>query len=265
MARLEGKIAIVTGSARGTGAETAKLFCQEGARVCIADIREEEGSVHAKSLGDAAFFQHLDVRDEASWEACVATVRERFGPVDILVNNAAILDVGPITEFDPSVARDILDVNLVGPMIGTRAVIHDMAAKGKGAIVNMGSIDAMEGMGWVASYCASKFGLRGFTKASALELGQKGIRVNMVCPAGGNPELTAGFRDNVVKRVKAGETISVKGMEGGVMGERQATARDIANVVLFLASDDAGYCTGAEYMVDGGHTAGHIWFATEGQ
>ena len=87
----------------------------------------------------------------------------------------------------------------------------------------------------------------------------------MVCPAGGNPELTAGFRDNVVKRVKAGETISVKGMEGGVMGERHATARDIANVVLFLASDDAGYCTGAEYMVDGGHTAGHIWFATEGQ
>lgn len=265
MPRLEDKVAIVTGSARGTGAEIAKLFCEEGARVCVADIREEEGSAHAKTLGAAAFFQQLDVREETSWAACVSAVRERFGPVDILVNNAAVLDVSPIAELAPSITRNILDVNLVGPMIGTHAVLHDMAAKGQGAIVNMGSIDAMEGMGWVASYCASKFGLRGFTKASALELGQKGIRVNMVCPAGGNPELTAGFRDNIVKRVKAGETIAVKGMEGGVMGERHATARDIANVVLFLASDDAGYCTGAEYMVDGGHTAGHIWFATEGQ
>ncbi len=265
MARLEGKIAIVTGAARGTGAEIAKLFCEEGARVCVADILEEEGSAHATTLGDAAFFQRLDVRDEGSWETCVAAVRERFGPVDILVNNAAILDVSPITELDLSVARDILDVNLVGPMIGTRAVIQDMATKGRGAIVNMGSIDAMEGMGWVASYCASKFGLRGFTKAAAMELGQKGIRVNLVCPAGGNPELTAGFRDNLLKRVKAGETISVKGTDDGVLGERHATARDIANVVLFLASEDAGYCTGAEYMVDGGHTAGHIWFATEGQ
>ena len=264
MARLEGKIAIITGAARGTGAEIATLFCEEGARVCVADILEKEGQAHAEGLGDAAFFQRLDVRDEESWEACVAAVRDRFGPVDILVNNAAILDVSPISELDLSVARDILDVNLVGPMIGTRAVLHDMATRGHGAIVNMGSIDAMEGMGWVASYCASKFGLRGFTKAAALELGQKGIRVNLVCPAGGNPELTAGFRDNLVKRVEAGETISVKGTEGGVMGERQETARDIANVVLFLASDDAGYCTGAEYMVDGGHTAGHIWFATEG-
>jgi len=264
MTRLEGKIAIVTGAARGTGAEIAKLFCEEGARVCVADIRESEGMERANELGEAAFFQRLDVRDKASWEACVSAVRERFGPVDILVNNAAILDVSPITELDLGVARDILDVNLVGPMIGTHAVIQDMAAKGNGAIVNMGSIDAMEGMGWVASYCASKFGLRGFTKAAAMELGQKGIRVNLVCPAGGNPELTAGFRDNLLKRVKAGEKISVKGTDEGVMGAREETARDIAHVVLFLASEDAGYCTGAEYMVDGGHTAGHIWFATEG-
>ena len=114
MNRLEGKVAIVTGSARGTGAEIARLFCEEGARVCIGDILEEEGSAHAKTLAEAAFFQRLDVRDEASWVACVTAVRDRFGPVDILVNNAAILDVSPIAELDPSVARNILDVNLIG-------------------------------------------------------------------------------------------------------------------------------------------------------
>ena len=117
-------------------------------------------------------------------------------------------------------------------------------------------------MGWVAPYCASKWGLRGFTKAAALELGQKGIRVNLVCPAGGSRELSEGFRDNLVKRIEAGEKIEVKGMEGGVLGGRHAEPRDIANVVLFLASDEAAFCHGAEYMVDGGHTAGHIWFAT---
>lgn len=263
MGRLEGKVAIVTGSARGTGAEIARLFVEEGARVCLADVLEPQGEEHATSLGPHAFFQRLDVRREEDWAAALAAVHERFGPVDILVNNAAILDVSPILELDPAKARDILDVNLVGPMIGTRTVAPDMADRGSGAIVNLGSIDAMEGMGWVAPYVASKFGLRGFTKSAALELGQKGIRVNLVCPAGGSRELTEGFRRNLTRRVAAGEKIQVKGLEGGVMGERHAQPRDIANVVLFLASDDAGFCNGAEYMVDGGHTAGHIWFATE--
>ena len=263
MGRLEGKVAIVTGSARGTGAETARLFVEEGARVCVADVLEERGRTHAEELGECALFQRLDVRREEDWAAALDAVHARFGPVDVLVNNAAILDVRPIVELDPETARDILDVNLVGPMIGTRAVVADMAANGGGAIVNLGSIDAMEGMGWVAPYTASKFGLRGFTKAAALELGQKGIRVNMVCPAGGNKELSQGFAENLQKRRAAGEKIELRGLEGGVLGSRHATPRDIANVVLFLASDDAGFCHGAEYMVDGGHTAGHIWFATE--
>ena len=262
MGRLEGKVAIVTGSARGTGAETARLFVEEGARVCIADVREDQGKEHAASLGAGAFFQKLDVRSEEDWADALEAVHEQFGPVDILVNNAAILDVRPIVELDPEVARNILDVNLIGPMIGVRTVVPDMTGRG-GSIVNLGSIDAMEGMGWVAPYTASKFGLRGFTKAAALELGQKGIRVNLVCPAGGNPELSQGFAANLTKRQEAGEKIELRGLEGGVMGERHATPRDIANVVLFLASDDAGFCHGAEYMVDGGHTAGHIWFATE--
>jgi len=263
MGRLEDKVAIVTGSARGTGAEIARLFVEEGARVCVADVLESRGEEHAASLGPSAFFQRLDVRSEEDWAAALAAVHERSGPVDVLVNNAAILDVAPILELDPAKVRDILDVNLVGPMIGTRTVAADMAERGGGAIVNLGSIDSMEGMGWVAPYVASKFGLRGFTKSAALELGQKGIRVNLVCPAGGSRELTEGFRKNLTRRVAAGEKIQVKGLEGGVMGERHAQPRDIANVVLFLASDEAGFCNGAEYMVDGGHTAGHIWFATE--
>jgi 3alpha(or 20beta)-hydroxysteroid dehydrogenase len=253
--RLSGKVAIVTGAARGTGAETARLFVEEGARVCIADVLDERGSAHAAALGAAACFQHLDVRSEADWAAALDAVHARFGPVDVLVNNAAILDVRPIAELDVARARELLDVNLVGPMIGTRSVLPDMEAKGGGAIVNLGSIDAMEGMGWVAPYAASKFGLRGFTKSAALELGQKGIRVNLVCPAGGSRELTEGFRRNLEKRV-------VKGLDHAVMGGRHARPRDIAHLILFLASDEAAFCNGAEYLVDGGHTAGHIWFAT---
>jgi len=262
MGRLEGKVAIVTGAARGTGAETARLFVEEGARVCVADVLDERGEGHASELGASCMFQHLDVRREDEWAAALDAVHDRFGPVDILVNNAAVLDVRPISELDVERARDILDVNLIGPMIGTRTVLPDMEARGAGSIVNMGSIDAMEGMGWVAPYGASKFGLRGFTKCAALELGQKGIRVNMVCPAGGNRELTEGFQKNLMKRVEAGEQLQVKGLDHGVMGGRHAEPRDIAHVVLFLASDDAAFCHGAEYMVDGGHTAGHIWFAT---
>lgn len=262
MGRLDGKVAIITGSARGTGSESARVFVEQGARVCVADVREDEGQAHASALGESAFFQKLDVRSEADWQAACAAVHERFGPVDILVNNAAILEVGPLAELDIAVARNILDVNLIGAMIGTQSVLPDMLAKGGGAIVNMGSIDSIEGMGWVAAYCASKFGLRGFTKAAALELGQKGIRVNLVCPAGGNPELAEGIRANIQRRLDAGEQLAVKGLDHGVMGGRHASAREIANVVLFLASDEASFCTGAEYMVDGGHTAGHIWFQT---
>ncbi|MFB0977246.1 MAG: SDR family oxidoreductase [Myxococcota bacterium] len=261
--RLEGKIAIITGAARGTGAATARLFVEEGAQVCLADVLDDAGQAEALELGDAAMFQHMDVRSEGDWKRAVEATRERFGPVNVLVNNAAILDVGPIAELDVEKARDILDVNLIGPMIGTSAVLGDMQEAGGGAIVNIGSIDAMEGMGWVAPYSASKWGLRGFTKSAALELGQLGIRVNLVCPAGGSPELTQGFISNIQQRRDAGETIELRGFEGGVLGEREATPRDIANVVLFLASDDAGFCHGAEYMVDGGHTAGHIWFATK--
>ncbi|MCP3983783.1 MAG: SDR family oxidoreductase [bacterium] len=263
MGRLEGKVAIVTGAARGTGAEAARLFVEEGAQVCIADILDERGEAHAAELGAGAFFQHLDVRREEDWAALLEAVHARFGPVDVLVNNAAILDVRPIAELDPETVRNLLDVNLVGPMIGTRAVMADMAARGAGSIVNLGSIDAMEGMGWVAPYSASKWGLRGFTKSAALELGQKGIRVNLVCPAGGSAELSEGFRKNLMERIEAGEKLSLKGIDHAVMGGRHAKPRDIANVILFLASDDAGFCNGAEYMVDGGHTAGHIWFATE--
>ncbi len=263
MQRLDGKVAIVTGAARGTGAATAELFVAEGARVCIADVLEERGTETAAALGERAFFQHLDVASERDWEAGLAAVHDRFGRVDVLVNNAAVLDVAPVAELDVARVRRLLDVNLVGPMIGTRAVIDDMVAQGGGSIVNLGSIDAMEGMGWVAPYCASKFGLRGFTKASALELGQKGIRVNLVCPAGGNRELTQEFGRKLRDRIAAGETIELKGLEGGVLGERRGQPRDVAQMVLFLASDESGYCHGAEYLVDGGHTAGHLWFRTE--
>jgi len=175
-------VAFVTGGARGQGAAEARAFVRDGARVVIADIRDEEGEALAAELGEAARYVHLDVADEDQWRAAVGAAEAAFGPVTALVNNAGVIRSLPVTEETLDGFRRILDVNLVGAFLGVRAVAPAMTRACGGSIVNVSSIAGLTGARGTAAYTASKWGLRGLTKTAAIELGGSGIRVNSVHP-----------------------------------------------------------------------------------
>ena len=257
MGRLEGKVAIVTGASRGTGAVIARLFVEEGASVLLADVRDELGEKVAAELGERAQYRRLDVRRPEDWSSAVRATREAFGTPNVLVNNAAILDVVAIVDMLPEKARDIFDINLLGPLLGTQAVIADMTAAGGGSIVNVASIDALEGGVGIAAYGASKWGLRGLTKCSALELGRLGIRVNTLCPGGGSDEMRAEFVADIALRAQR-ERIDMSGTPRHPMG-RSASLRELANAILWLASDESSFVSGTDLAVDGAFTAGHVF------
>lgn len=251
MLGLEDRVAIVTGAARGVGETIARHLVAAGAQVVIADILEEEGRKAAAQIGSAADFAHLDVTDEADWDRVVAHTLESRGRVDILVNNAAILHMGGIENTSGDVFRRVLEVNTVGPFLGTRAVLATMKAQQSGSIVHVSSIDGMVGMNGVTAYASSKFGVRGLAKSSALELGRDGIRVNAVCPAGGNPEMYGPW---LAKMASMTEAVTAYGENRGMPGTVPFEA--IADAVVYLASDLSGHVTGADLPVDGGATAG---------
>jgi 3alpha(or 20beta)-hydroxysteroid dehydrogenase len=248
---LEGKVAIVTGGARGTGAAVAERFCQQGARVMLADLRDEMGEATAERLGAGASYRRCDVTDSGEWADLVAATVEAEGRVDVLVNNAAVLHQGPIENTSEADFRKLLEVNTLGPFLGIRAVVPTMKEQGAGSIVNVGSIDSLAAMNGLTAYCASKFGLRGLSKAAALEVGRDGIRVNTVCPAGGNPEMYEPWMGKVVGFLE--ETIAY-GENRGIPGS--VPVESIVDAVLFLASDASRHCTGIDLPVDGGATAG---------
>ena len=251
MMSLEGKVAIVTGGARGTGAAVAERFCQQGARVMLADLRDEMGEATAERLGAAASYRRCDVTDSGEWAGLVAATVEAEGRVDVLVNNAAVLHQGPIENTSEADFRKLLEVNTLGPFLGIRAVVPTMKEQGAGSIVNVGSIDSLAAMNGLTAYCASKFGLRGLSKAAALEVGRDGIRVNTVCPAGGNPEMYEPWMGKVVGFLE--ETIAY-GENRAIPGS--VPVESIVDAVLFLASDASRHCTGIDLPVDGGATAG---------
>jgi 3alpha(or 20beta)-hydroxysteroid dehydrogenase len=254
MKRLEGKAVIVTGAAQGTGAGIARGALAEGAHVLVTDVQEEKGRALATSLGPGARFARLDVASEADWKEAVRVTLAAFGRLDGLVNNAAILWMGAI-EHTPAVEMErVLRVNLLGTLLGTKAVIPALRAAGGGSIVNVTSIEALGGMNSVGAYSASKWGARGFTKSAAIELGKDGIRVNCICPSSGNPEMHAPFRDEIdVKRYMRHVPPPVL-LEGGKPAE--VTIDDIVPLVCFLLSDESRRITGAEIAVDAGWTAG---------
>ena len=250
MARLDGKVAIVTGGARGMGAATVRLFVAAGARVVIADLLEAEGTALAQELGDAARFVRLDVTSTESWVGAVRFAQEAFGPVDVLVNNAGVLLFKGLLQTTPEEYRRVIEVNLVGEFLGIQAVAPGMIARGGGAIVNISSVDGMKGANGLGAYASSKWGVRGLTKVAAMELGHLGIRVNSVHPGGVDTAMTNVDhmpRDKVNERFR------------NIALQRIGAPEEIARATLFLASDEASYMAGSEIVVDGGMVIGQYY------
>ncbi|MEM9177609.1 MAG: glucose 1-dehydrogenase [Myxococcota bacterium] len=252
MGRLDGKVAIVTGAARGQGEATARLFVSEGARVVLTDLLEDEGERVARSLGDAACFARHDVTSEPDWQRVVALAVERFGRLDVLINNAGIMQSTPIVDCSVEAFRGVLDVNLVGPFLGMKVAAPVMGETEGGAIVNVSSVQGIVGRAGMPGYTASKFGLRGLTKTAALELGAFGVRVNSIHPGGVDTPLLGDAAPGV--------EITREMLDAGhahLPVPRVGTSEDIAPTSLFLASDEAAYITGAELVIDGGMTCGY--------
>jgi 3alpha(or 20beta)-hydroxysteroid dehydrogenase len=251
---LENKRFLVTGAAQGLGETIAARIVDLGGRVIIDDVQDEAGAATADRLGPAASFQHLDVTSEEDWDAAVAVADDALGGLDGLVNNAAILHMGLLEEMAVAHARTLIDINLMGPLIGTRAVAPALRANGGGSIVNISSIGGLEGMNSTVAYNCSKWGVRGLTRAAALELGRDAIRVNAVCPGMGNPDMSTPFLDqfDLDRYLQTAPRIAFH--ERG--RPRNVDVHDVAEMVVWLLSDAARGCTGADFAVDAGWTAG---------
>lgn len=240
MGRVDGKTALISGGSRGMGAAHARALVAEGARVVLGDILDEDGARLAADLGAAARFVHLDVTQPDQWQAAVATAVDAFGKLDVLVNNAGIVNGNTLQEFALADWQRILDINLTGTFLGMQAAVAPMTAAGGGSIVNISSVEGVRGSPGMYGYVASKFGVRGLTKAAALELAPHRIRVNAVLPGMVRTPMTAGFPEDILQ-IPLG---------------RAADAEEVAACVLFLASDESSYSTGADFLVDGGLTVG---------
>jgi 3alpha(or 20beta)-hydroxysteroid dehydrogenase len=247
MGRLTGKVALVTGGARGTGEETARLFAAEGARVVIGDVLDDRGRGVAESIGDTARYQHLDVTSPDDWHAAVRLCEEVFGPPTVLVNNAGILVIRPMEDTTLEEFERILAVNLTGAFLGMNAVTPSMREAGGGAIVNVSSVDGVRGGNQRSAYCASKWGLRGLTKAAAFDLGRYGIRVNAVCPGGGSAEMAGPWIGPEFDHPRHLQTIPLG---------RDVAIPEIAAAILYLASDESSYVSAVDLLVDGGVSSG---------
>jgi len=257
MGVLDGKAAIVTGAARGTGECIARRFVAEGAKVVLGDIRDDLVRGVAGELGEAAHFLHLDVTSEADWQSAVEYSTERFGSLDVLVNNAGILLLAAIPDTELADFERVVRVNQVGTFLGIKAVAEPMKQAGAGAIVNISSVDGLSAKNGLIAYASSKWAVRGMTRVAALELGKFGIRVNAVCPEAGSCEMIAPYIPpgvDVEQVVAHGQPY----LAPQKLRSSREKMEDIAHLVAFLASDAAASCTGGDFPIDGGNTAGVV-------
>ena len=247
--RLQGKVAIITGAARGQGAEEARMFAKEGAKVVLADVTDQEGTAVAAEIaemGGDALYVHLDVTNEDEWDAAVQSAVASFGKLDILVNNAGIWRRGHVLETSSDQWDDIMDVNAKGVFLGTKAAIPEMRKAGGGSIVNISSTAGLVGSKTSAAYSASKGAVRIFTKSTAVQYAAEGIRANSIHPG----PIDTDMGDQVWPDA-ASKAASVTRTALNRMG----TSEDIAYGALYLASDESSFVTGSELVIDGGVTA----------
>jgi 3alpha(or 20beta)-hydroxysteroid dehydrogenase len=244
--KLDAKVAIVTGAARGQGEASARLFAAEGAFVVIGDVLDDLSETVATDIGDRAVASHLDVTDPASWQATTELAASRFGSIDILVNNAGILRLGTIEEMTFEEYLSVINVNQHGCWLGIKHVAPIMRSAGRGSIVNVSSQAGLVPGARTSAYAASKFAIRGITRVAAAELGHDGIRVNAILPG-------AVDTDMLVSRTMTPEERNAFYARQPI--PRIGTTDEIAKLVLFLASDDSTYCTGADFSIDGGAVA----------
>jgi 3alpha(or 20beta)-hydroxysteroid dehydrogenase len=253
MGRLDAKGALVSGGARGLGRAMVEELVAEGARVAIGDIRHDDAAALAGTLGARAIALELDVTSEQSWAAAVDATVAAFGALNVLVNNAGTAEGAPLVDTTLESYRRVTEVNQTGVFLGMRSVIEPMTAAGGGSIVNISSIDGLVGAPRIISYIASKWAVRGMTKAAAMELAPRGIRVNSVHPGHVHTSLgSAPGQDEAIVRGMIDDHCARLAPMG-----RTGEPAEIAKLVAFLASDDSSYSTGSEFVADGGFTAGY--------
>ncbi|MDQ2626733.1 MAG: glucose 1-dehydrogenase [Actinomycetota bacterium] len=241
MGRVEGKVALISGGARGMGAAHARALAAEGAKIVIGDILDEEGAKLADDLGaDSARFAHLDVTRPEQWDAAVQLAVGEFGGLDVLVNNAGIAKYNTIENFDLIAWQQLIDVNLTGTMLGMHAAVAPMKSAGGGSIINISSVEGIRGSAGLYGYVASKWGVRGLAKAAALELAPHNIRINSVLPGLIRTRMTIAIPDDALQ-IPLG---------------RGAKSAEVSTAVVFLASDESAYMTGADLVIDGGLSVG---------
>lgn len=245
MSRLKDKVAIITGAAKGLGRESARLFVEEGAKVVITDLAKDEGQAAAEEIG-GLFLQH-DISSEEAWQSVVETTLSEFGQIDVLVNNAGIFHLASLRKHTLEDFRRVLDVNVVGVFNGMKAVTTAMIEQQSGSIVNISSAAGLRASIGAIGYGASKFAVTGMTKTAAMELARHGVRVNSVHPGS--------METDMLVEVAGGDPERAQKFGRGAPLKRNAEPVEIARTVLFLASDESSYSTGAEFVVDGGVTA----------
>ena len=238
--RLEGKIAIITGAAQGMGAEHARVFVAEGARVVLTDVQEAAGSALAAELGVHARFLRHDISSATDWDTVIAATREAFGPANVLLNNAGMYFIGPVDEAEPERVRKLLDVNIYGTWLGISRIAPVMRESGGGSIIHLSSLAGIHGIPWHSIYGASKWAVRGLTKSAAVDLGPSNIRVNAILPGA------------------IGETGMAPpgGLDepqlAAIPLRREGSKLEVSQLAVFLASDDSAYITGSDHVIDGG-------------